>query len=58
MENMKKYITIDSEIQNGQPVFTGTRVPIETLFWHLEEGISLMNFWRTFQVLPENRLVV
>lgn len=48
MENMKKYITVDSEIQNGQPVFTGTRVPIETLFWHLEEGISLIEFLEDF----------
>ncbi len=48
MENMKNYITVDSEIQNGQPVFTGTRVPIETLFSHLEEGISFNEFLEDF----------
>lgn len=48
MENLKKYITIDPEIQNGQPVFTGTRVPVETLFWHLKKGISITEFLDDF----------
>jgi len=29
--NIKTLITIDSEILSGQPVFAGTRVPVETL---------------------------
>jgi uncharacterized protein (DUF433 family) len=41
---MENPITIDPEIQFGTPVFTGTRVPIESLFWHLESGISLDAF--------------
>ncbi|MFK5098473.1 DUF433 domain-containing protein, partial [Klebsiella pneumoniae] len=41
---LKDIITIDKEIQGGQPVFTGTRVPVESLFDHLEAGISLDNF--------------
>ncbi|MEM9829301.1 MAG: DUF433 domain-containing protein [Bacteroidota bacterium] len=32
MKDIKKDITIDPEIQHGQPVFSGTRVPVETLF--------------------------
>jgi len=35
---------MDIEILSGQPVFTGTRVPIESLFMHLEKGISLDEF--------------
>ncbi len=34
-------ITIDPETLGGTPVFRGTRVPVESLFDHLEEGISL-----------------
>jgi len=48
MAIIKDYICIDPEIQNGQPVFTGTRVPIETLFMHLENGVSLDEFLADF----------
>jgi uncharacterized protein (DUF433 family) len=41
-------ICIDPEIQGGVPVFMGTRVPIETFFWHLEEGVSLDAFLEDF----------
>lgn len=34
-------ITIDPEIHSGTPVFAGTRVPLKTLFDHLEAGDSL-----------------
>ena len=42
--NIKTLITIDSEILSGQPVFAGTCVPVETLFDHLEAGVSLNDF--------------
>lgn len=45
---MESPITIDPEIQFGTPVFTGTRVPVESLFWHLESGISLDAFLDDF----------
>jgi len=38
MDDLKKYITVDPRIQNGQAVFSGIRVPVKTLFWHLEKG--------------------
>ncbi|GAB3731455.1 hypothetical protein GCM10027594_13400 [Hymenobacter agri] len=41
-------ITIDPDILGGQPVFAGTRVPIETLFDHLEAGVSLDEFLDDF----------
>ena len=34
-------ITIDPELHSGTPVFAGTRVPIQTLFDHIEAGDSL-----------------
>ena len=41
-------VTIDPEILSGTPVFKGTRVPAQSLFWHLEEGISLDEFLDDF----------
>ena len=41
-------ITVDPEIHSGTPVFTGTRVPVKTLFDHLEAGDSLDVFLEDF----------
>jgi len=41
-------ITIDPEIHSGTPVFRGTRVPIKTLFDHLEAGDALEVFLDDF----------
>ncbi|MFO1351846.1 MAG: DUF433 domain-containing protein [Gammaproteobacteria bacterium] len=41
-------ITIDPEIHSGTPVFAGTRVPIKTLFDHLEAGDPLEVFLDDF----------
>ena len=41
-------ITIDREIHSGTPVFAGTRVPMKTLFDHLEAGDSLEVFLDDF----------
>ena len=41
-------ITVDPEIHSGTPVFRGTRVPIKTLFDHLEAGDPLEVFLDDF----------
>ncbi|RYE18309.1 MAG: DUF433 domain-containing protein, partial [Sphingobacteriaceae bacterium] len=41
-------ITTDADILGGQPVFTGTRVPVESLFDQLEAGVSLDEFLDDF----------
>jgi len=41
-------INIDPGILGGTPVFRGTRVPIETLFDHLESGITIDAFLDDF----------
>jgi len=43
-----KLITIDPEVHGGTPVFAGTRVPVKTLFDHLEAGDSLEVFLDDF----------
>ncbi len=56
---LNKLITIDPEILGGQPVFKGTRVPIETLFDHLEAGVSLDGFLDDFpSVTREQEIAV
>jgi uncharacterized protein (DUF433 family) len=45
---IRELITIDKEILGGQPVFAGTRVPVESLFDHLEAGVSLDEFLADF----------
>ena len=37
-------INIDPETMGGTPVFTGTRVPVQTLFDYMEGGDDLNEF--------------
>ena len=55
--DLKYLITIDNEILGGQPVFNGTRVPVESLFDHLEAGISLTDFLEDFPSVSKNQAV-
>lgn len=41
-------ITRDPETMHGVPVFTGTRVPVKTLFDYLEAGETLEDFLEGF----------
>ena len=50
-------IHVDSEILGGTPVFRGTRVPIETLFDHLEDGISMDEFLNDFPTVTRNQAI-
>ena len=52
---LSELITIDLEILSGQPVFKGTRVPIESLFDHLEAGISLDEFLDDFPTVSKEQ---
>jgi uncharacterized protein (DUF433 family) len=55
--DIKSLITIDKDIQGGQPVFYGTRVPVETLFDHLESGVSLDDFLEDFPGVTRQQAV-
>jgi uncharacterized protein (DUF433 family) len=41
-------IVADPEILGGEPVFKGTRVPVASLFEHLESDCSLDEFLENF----------
>jgi len=45
----------DPEILGGTPVFTGTRVPVKTLFDYLEEGDSVDNFLEDFPTVARDQ---
>lgn len=50
-------INIDPDILGGTPVFSGTRVPIESLFDHLEAGDSLDEFLDDFPSVAREQAV-
>jgi len=52
-----KSINIDPEIMGGTPVFTGTRVPIQTLFDYLEGGDSLEEFLEGFPSVDREKAI-
>jgi uncharacterized protein (DUF433 family) len=45
---LRQFITIDPEILGGEAVFSGTRVPVASLFEHLESGDPLDEFLENF----------
>ena len=55
--DLKDLITIDNEILGGQTVFKGTRVPVESLFDHLEAGISLDAFLEDFPTVTKDQAI-
>jgi uncharacterized protein (DUF433 family) len=58
MLKIKDFINIDKDILGGNPVFKGTRVPVETLFLHLEKGISLDEFLQDFPSVNRDHAIV
>jgi uncharacterized protein (DUF433 family) len=57
MYQVKDHINIDQEILAGNPVFKGTRVPIQTLFDHLEKGIPLGEFLADFPTVSKDHAI-
>jgi uncharacterized protein (DUF433 family) len=48
MVNLSELMVTDPEILGGEPVFRGTRVPVASLFEHLESDCSLDEFLENF----------
>jgi uncharacterized protein (DUF433 family) len=55
MPNVNDYININPDILGGRPVFKGTRVPIESLYDHLKEGISIQDFLADFPTVSKEQ---
>ena len=54
---MGNIVTRDPEILGGEPVFAGTRVPIKSLFDHLEAGDSIADFLEGFPSVKHEQVV-
>jgi uncharacterized protein (DUF433 family) len=53
----EELIQTDPEILGGTPVFSGTRVPIRSLFDHLEGGDSIDDFLEGFPSVRRDQVV-
>ena len=53
----QKLIHTDGNILGGTPVFSGTRVPVQTLIDYLEEGKSLLEFLADFPSVSRAKAV-
>lgn len=54
---MNRVITIDPEIQSGEPVFSGTRVPIKNLFDYLKGGDTIDEFLEGFPSVSREQVL-
>jgi uncharacterized protein (DUF433 family) len=52
-----KSITIDPEIMSGEPVFSGTRVPIKSLFDNLEDGMGITEFMENYPSVTIDKII-
>ena len=50
-------ITISADYLGGTPVFTGTRVPVKTLFDYLEAGDPMDEFLKQFPDVERHHAV-
>ena len=50
-------ITIDLEIQSGSPVFSGTRVPVKTLFDYISTGESIETYLEDFPYITKEQVL-
>ena len=57
MSNHPSVISVSSEIMSGTPVFTGTRVPIQTLLDYLTAGDSIDYFLDGFPTVTREQVI-
>ncbi|HZG00130.1 MAG TPA: DUF433 domain-containing protein [Chitinophagales bacterium] len=57
MLDLKDVIFVHPDMQSGEPVFKGTRVPVYSLFMHLEEGVSLDEFLDDFPSVTREQAI-
>ena len=50
-------INIDPETMGGTPVFTGTRVPVQSLFDYIETGETLDEFLENFPSVQKEHAI-
>jgi uncharacterized protein (DUF433 family) len=55
--SLSDFVVADPEILGGEPVFRGTRVPVVSLFEHLESDCSLDEFLENFPTVSRDAAV-
>jgi uncharacterized protein (DUF433 family) len=50
-------VSRNPEVMGGTPVFTGTRVPIQTLLEYLEAGDSIDDFLEGFPTVQREQVI-
>lgn len=57
MKNLTDIIVSNTDILNGTPVFSGTRVPVQNLVDCLEAGDSIDLFLYDFPTVKRNQVI-
>ena len=55
--NLSSVIHSNPEVLGGTPVFAGTRVPVSSLFDHLEAGDSIEDFLEGFPGVQREQVI-
>lgn len=55
---METTISCDPDVMGGTPVFTGTRVPVQTLLDYLEGGDSIDDFIDGFPSVSREQVIL
>ena len=50
-------VSVNENIQGGTPCFTGTRVPVSSLFDHLESGYTVDYFLSQFPSVKHQQVI-
>lgn len=54
---MTQIVSHDPEIMGGAPVFTGTRVPVQTLLDYIEAGDTIDDFLEGFPTVTRKQVI-
>lgn len=54
---VKEIANVDPELMGGTPVFRGTRVPVQSLFDHLESNVPLEEFLDDFPTVSKEQSI-
>jgi uncharacterized protein (DUF433 family) len=56
-DELKDIVSSDPETLGGKPCFTGTRIPVRTLFDHLDDESTLSDFLERYPSVPKESVL-
>ncbi len=57
MNPLSDIISINPKVMSGTPVFAGTRVPVQSLFDHIELGVTVDEFLEDFPSVSKKQVM-